>query len=324
MAPVRFGLIGAGRWGQVYLRTLAALEPRCQVTHVASSRLDAAASYGRPVVVTPDWRAVIRAGCDAVIIATPPAAHAGMLRACLEARVPCIVEKPFCMDPGEADELAARVEEAALPVLVDHTAIFHPAYQALKSLLKERGEPVQFLLTEGMGFGPFRPDVPALWDWGPHDVSLCVDLLGAGPDHVEAAAGPEGASGDPEMVLLRLDFPQGGTAWVHIGRLSPVKRRSLTVGTRTMLYHLDEFSVDALKAAPRSGQIAGAGPAWETLIHAPVTPPLTAMLTYFLDGLAGGDRSRFGTALSLEVVRVLAAAAAGLKIAARRSSATLS
>jgi predicted dehydrogenase len=321
MRLVRFGLIGAGRWGRVYLSTLGSLEARCQVTHVASSRPDAAASYGRPVTVTPDWRAVISAGCDAVVIATPPAAHAQMLRACLDARIPCIVEKPFCLDPGEADELAARIEASGVPVLVDHTAVFHPAYQVLKSRLTQAGEPIRFLLTEGMGFGPHRPDVPALWDWGPHDVGLCVDLLGARPDHLEALAGPEGAGGEPEMLVARLHFQQGTTAWVHIGRCSAVKRRSLTVGTDARLYHLDELSADPLKVAQMSGGDIAAGPVWDTLVRGPVTPPLTAMLEYFMDGLDGGDRSRFGAGLAVDVVRVLALAAVSLKAGRTRTPA---
>jgi len=35
-------------------------------------------------------------------------------------------------------------------------------------------------------------------------------------------------------------------------------------------------------------------------------PALASMLTYFLDGLAGGDRRYFGSELALQVTRVLA------------------
>jgi predicted dehydrogenase len=323
MKPVRFGLIGAGRWGQVMLRTLAALEPRGRLTHVASSQPHAASSYPLPVTVTPDWRSLVHAGCDAVIIATPPAAHGEMVRACLEARTPCIVEKPLCLDLDEAEALAAMIEASGVPVLVDHTALFHPAFQVLKAALAKSGEAARFLMTEGMGFGPFRPDVPALWDWGPHDVSLCLELLGERPDHVDAVAGPEGLSGEADMVVLRLEFPGGATAWSHVGRLSPVKRRSLTVGTARALYHLDELSADPLRVAQRLEPSSGVLGPWTTLVSGPVTPPLSAMLTYFMDGLAGGDRSRFGAGLALDVVRILAGAAAELRAAMRRSGAAL-
>jgi len=304
--PVRFGLIGAGVFGQAYLRTLALLQERCRLTHVATSRPEAASSYPHPVTVMPDWRALVRAGCDAVIIATPPATHAEMVHACVDARTPCIVEKPLCLDPEEADRLTRRIEEAGLPMLVDHTRLFHPAYQALKRILADVREPIRFILTEGMNFGPFRTDVPALWDWGPHDVSLCLDVMGSRPEHVEALSGPEGPGGQPEMVSARLDFPRGVTAWVHVGRLSPRKRRTLTVGTDTTLYYLNELSPEPLKVARRFQPDASGRLEWQTVPVATDVPPLVAMLTYFLDGLGGQDQSRFGPGLGRDVVRVLA------------------
>ena len=314
---VRFGLIGAGAWGQAYLRTLAALQERCRLTHVATSRPEAASSYPHPVTVTPDWRALVRAGCDAVIIATPPATHAEMVHACVDARTPCIVEKPFCLDPDEADRLARRIEEAGLPMLVDHTRLFHPAYQVLKRMLADAREPIRFILTEGMNFGPFRTDVPALWDWGPHDVSLCLDLLGARPEHVEALGGPAGPGGQPEMVSARLDFPGGATAWVHVGRLSPRKRRTLTVGTDSRLYHLNELSPEPLQAARRAQPDASGRVEWQSVPFGADVRPLNAMLTYFLDGLAGQDQRWFGPGLGRDVVRVLADCQSALERAHR-------
>ncbi len=35
--------------------------------------------------------------------------------------------------------------------------------------------------------GPFRPGVPVLWDWAPHDIAMCLDLVGETPS---AVAGP--------------------------------------------------------------------------------------------------------------------------------------
>jgi predicted dehydrogenase len=307
---VRIGLIGAGRWGRVYLRTLASLQQRCRLTHLATSRPEAARLYPRPVTVASDWRALLRADCDAVIIATPPALHAEMVEACLEARKPCIVEKPLCLEPETAETLRRRIDAGGVPVLVDHTHLFHPAYGVLKRALAASREPIRTIVSEGMGFGPFRSDVPALWDWGPHDVSLCLDLAGALPERIEAVGGPEGPDGQPEMVSARLDFPDGSCAWFHVGRLSPEKRRTLAVTTGTHGYWLDELSPDPLKAArlpQRQGTDADAGAlTWETLPVIQGPPPLTALVTYFLDGLAGKDRDRFGAGLACDVVRVLA------------------
>jgi predicted dehydrogenase len=313
--PVRLGLIGAGRWGQVYMRTLAGLSDRCRLTHVASSQPRAHDICPPGTIVNTDWRRLIQGDCDAVIIATPPAVHAEMVDACVAARKPCIVEKPLCLDSETAEALHRRVEASGSLVLVDHTHLFHPAYAALKRALAQAGEPIRAVSGEGMGFGPFRPDVPALWDWGPHDVSLCLDLLGAVPERVDAVGGPDGPDGEPELVTARLEFFSGAQAWFYVSRMAPAKRRTLTVVTDASLYWLDEYSPDPLRVTPlsRPAASAPAGPGWTSLPVESDVPPMTAMVSYFLDGLQGGDRQRFGTSLARDVVRVLSLCQAALE-----------
>jgi len=309
-APLRLGLIGAGRWGKVYLRTLPSLGERCRLTHLCTSRPENAGLVPHPVTVVPEWRALIASPCDAVIIATPPATHADILEACLEAGKPCIVEKPLCLDVATAERLDARVRALDIPVLVNHVHLFDPAYQELKRLLAQSGEPVRLVCSEGVAFGPFRPETSALWDWGPHDLGLAFDLLGERPARVDALAGPRAPDGSPEMASLRMAFPSGSCAWVHVGRLAPEKRRTLLVATDRRLYRLDGTTPSRLTSAPfRFAERYAAGGTLAEPAPLPVPSPLSpmaAMLTYFLDGLAGGDRRYFGTALACEIVRVIA------------------
>lgn len=308
---IRFGLIGAGRWGQVYIRTLGSLADRCRLTHLCTRQSRPAGVSGEVAVVS-DWRMVVRSDCDAVIIATPPHTHAEILEACLDARKPCIVEKPLCFDVATAERLHRRVLASGVPVLVDHTYLFSPAYQALTRDLEEHGEPIRLILSEGMGLGPFRTHTPALWDWGPHDVSLCLDLLGEFPEHVDALAGPFSPSGAPDQLSVRLDFPKGATAWIQTGRLSPQRRRMLSVFTDARLYVLDDLAAEKLTVSPIRFSERYSQGIPEILERRAIPPPsahlpLTSAVTYFMDGLEGGDRARFGTALALDVVRVLAA-----------------
>ncbi len=312
-AAVRIGLIGLGRWGQVYVRALAALPSRCRLTHVGTrhpERLKGLGAAGATVV--PDWADVIQAECDAVIVATPPQTHAALLEACLEAGKPCIIEKPLCLDLAAAERLHRRVAASRVPVLVDHTQLFSPSYGAVKEALAREGEPIRVVWSEGMALGPFRDDVPALWDWAPHDVSLCLDLFGQAPSQVAALGGPRNAGGAPEMVSLRLEFPAGGCGWIHAGRLSPARRRALSVFTDTRIYRADDSADPAAGVAPFAfaarSETGRAEPVeFSPLGPASSSPAMDRMLNYFLDGLAGGDRTKFGTGLATEVVRTLSA-----------------
>lgn len=310
--PVRIGLVGLGRWGRVHLRTLLSLRDHCRVTHVCTSRPEAAKLVPHPVTVVRTWRALLRAPCDAVIIATPAATHAELLAACVRAGKPCIVEKPLCLDVATAKRLDRTVRASGIPVLVDHTHLFDPAYEALKRAIVDAGDPVRLMISEGMALGPFRTDVSVLWDRGWHDVSLCLDLMGRLPRHVAALGGPARPGGFPEQVSLRLEFAGGGCAWIQTGCLSVEKRRQLTVFTERRLYRWNAQGTAPLMWAPIAFSQRFRGgvsetPAWRILRVGAAMPPMQRMARCFLDGLRGKERGRFGTTLAVQVAQVLAA-----------------
>ncbi|MBI4353624.1 MAG: Gfo/Idh/MocA family oxidoreductase [Candidatus Omnitrophica bacterium] len=305
------GLIGTGRWGQVYLRTLAQLQARCKLTVVCARHAEQAAQVPSSAGVVQQWEEVVHGPCEAVIIATPPATHAEIVMACLEAGKPSIVEKPLCLDVETAERLHRAAQRTQTPVLVDHTHLFSSAYRILKHHLSRADDPIRVILSEGMALGPFRSHTPALWDWAVHDVAICLDLLGNFPQRIDALGGPPDPDGRPDAVSLLLEFAQGAAAWIQAGRLESKKRRSLSVMTEHHLYLLESLSAETLTVADidfsaRYRQGIPEAPQWRAIRVEP-SPPLQNMLLYFLDGLAGGDRSRFGTALAVETVRVLAA-----------------
>ncbi len=321
MSLVRIGVIGAGRWGQVYLRTIAALGDRCRLTHLGTSKPQHASLVPYPVCVEADWHRVVESDCDAVIIATPAATHAEIVEACMDAGKPCIVEKPFCLDVATAERLHARIQTTGALVFVDHTQLFNPAYQTLKRRVQQTREPIRTILAERLGTGDPRTETPVLWEWGPHDVSLCLDLVGQRPHHVEVLRGPRGSADSPALVMVRLDFSGGVCAWIQTGWLAAQKRRLFSLVTDRCLYVFDDLareklSESALKATGGDGGLP-VWPAQRPLPVADARPSMVAMVTYFLDGLAGGDRGYFGSALALDVVRVLAACEAALVPAVR-------
>jgi predicted dehydrogenase len=310
----RVALIGAGRWGRAYVRTLATVGDACRISHIVTSRPQALTDAPPGAQVVADWRVVLGKGaCDAVIIATPPDTHAPILEACLRAGRPAIVEKPLCLDVATADRLAALAAERGVPVLVDHVHLFSAGYEALRRALRQAGEPIRRVYSEGVAFGPFRSHTPPLWDRAPHDLALCLDLFGRPPASLAALAGPRNAAGAPEQSSLRLNFPDGAVAWIHTGSAWPHKRRALTVITPSRVYVLDDRAASPLQTAAVAFDDRYAQPVPEPLPLTPVpiadsTPPLTRMVRYFFDGLAGGDRRRFGLDLARQVVALLAEA----------------
>jgi predicted dehydrogenase len=312
LTALRFALIGAGRWGQVYIRTILAMHDRAALSCLCTSRSEIASTVPNSVRVVSVWREALAAGCDAVIIATPPSTHAEILEACVAARLPCIVEKPLCLDVQTALRLRKRVVESGVPVLVNHTQLFHSGYTALKQLLSSRRETVKLVLSEGMGLGPFRPDTPPLWDWAVHDVSLCLDLIGASPIGVTAIGSSSiNPHNSPEMVSISLQFLEGVTAWIASGNLSPLKQRRLSVFTNSHLYVVDDRSDVALSEADIdfSQRYTGGIVDGLTMRAIPLEPriePMRNVLEYFVDHVAAGRQgNRFGLELAVATVAIL-------------------
>jgi predicted dehydrogenase len=163
---------------------------------------------------------------DALVIAAPPAVHAEIALAAIDAGRPVLVEKPLTLDVASAERIVARAAERGVLVMVDHVHLFHAAYRALKRSVAAQGG-VREIRAEAGDRGPHRPDVSVLWDWGSHDVAMCIDLLGIEPEAVDAECLERrrvgGAIGERLRLVLR--FPGDVVARIGLSTLDEHQRR---------------------------------------------------------------------------------------------------
>jgi predicted dehydrogenase len=292
-AVIRLGLIGAGRWGKNFIRTIRGLDG--VVLSVLCSRNPASGELvDSNCKIVHDWHDLLGSDlCDGLIIATPPDTHAEILAAMIRARMPSMVEKPLTLDLQEALDLQRLLQQTTTPVLVDHIYLFHPAYRELKRLLAELG-PIRSIQSEGGNHGPFRPNYNALWDYGPHDIAMCLDLIQTLPLHVACKASETSEGGNYE---LDLQFPSDVRASIKVGNLVSTKVRRLTVQCENNILVFDDLSTHKL-------QLDGAP------IPVADTPPLAVAIKLFANGMRHGATEYFGLDLAVEVTRVLDAAQA--------------
>jgi predicted dehydrogenase len=142
---VELGLVGAGGFAS-FLAGSAATLPSVALRSVADPRLDAAVSlagaYGARA--TDSWRDLLDDdGVDAVVVATPPADHADIARAALEAGKHVFCEKPLAVDEADAADLVETVERTGLVLVVDHVLRYNPLLRALTRLRGSLLGPVQ-------------------------------------------------------------------------------------------------------------------------------------------------------------------------------------
>ena len=144
MAPrVRLGVIGAGSWA-VSAHLPALKEMADEVELVGVSRLGPEAlqrikeRFGFQVA-SEDYREVLDAGLDAVIVASPSAMHAEHARAALGAGAHVLCEKPFTITSADAWGIVEAAEEAGRHLLVSFGWNFKPMVEQAAQLLRHDG-----------------------------------------------------------------------------------------------------------------------------------------------------------------------------------------
>ncbi|NRG42428.1 inositol 2-dehydrogenase [Rathayibacter sp. VKM Ac-2835] len=128
--PLRFGLIGTGRIGQVHAANIAA-DPEATLAWVCDPFVDGAnavsARYGG--TVTTDAAEMFASGeIDAVLIASPTATHIDLLEAAISAGIPALCEKPIDLDIARVDALLPRVTSSGVPIALGFNRRFDPAF----------------------------------------------------------------------------------------------------------------------------------------------------------------------------------------------------
>lgn len=319
-------MIGAGSWGRNHLRTVAALADAelAAVCDVSPKALEQVARAYPGALATADLDKAL-AAAEAVVVATPATSHATIAARAIERGLPVLVEKPFTLTSAEALQVTELAERKRVPVVVGHLLVFHPAVERLKAMIArgDLGE-VYYLYTQRVNLGQVRPDENALWSFGPHDVSVALELLGEKPVTVSANGRSYLQPGIEDVVFMTLEFASGVMAHVQMSWLDPHKERRLTVvGSRKMVVFDDmqpreklrvydkgverppEYSSYGESLAVREGDI--------TIPRIPNVEPLSAEIRHFAAVARHEQLPRVSGADGLQVVRILEAASSSLR-----------
>lgn len=296
---VRLALIGAGRWGRVFINTITQMDG-CSLTAVASGNPQSQELLPAECRVDKDWRAVATAvDVDGVIIATPPHTHREIAETAMSAGKATIIEKPLTLSLSDAVALRDVAAESDALCFVDHTHLYHPAFREICA--RVQGERIDLIRTEAGNHGPFRSDTPVLWDWGPHDVAMCLALLKESPTGVKAhrtiASNANGERG--ETWTVELAFADRATAHIQISNLQTEKSRRFEIQSSAGDYIYDDLTSEKLWQRTSDGN--------NQPIEIDPTPPVTLLIQRFVEAIDAGSTDHSGLELAVDVVRVLAA-----------------
>lgn len=209
-------LIGSGRWGKNYIKTIRSLSS-CELPN--------------SFIKTKSYKELLSFdGIDGVVIATPASTHFQIAKEFLEKGFNVLIEKPVTTNYKDASELSRVARKYKNIVMVGHIYLYNPAFLKVKKLARDIGN-IKYISSEGMNYGPIRSDVSALWDWGPHDISMAIELLESLPEEV-CGYGASVLRPNTEFYdtcSLKLKFPKNIFMFISVSWLSPVKKRNMTI-----------------------------------------------------------------------------------------------
>lgn len=244
MHMITLAQIGCGYWGPNLLRNFTA-QKNARVKYVVEMSPDRRTYVQKhfpdtqpvdtlePVLADPE--------VQALIIATPAGSHFSLALRGLQSGRHVFVEKPLAMSVSEVDALARTAKREKLTILVGHTFLYNPAVLFLKRLI-DSGElgRIYYAYAQRLNLGVVRPDVNALWNLAPHDLSIFNYLFSAAPVNIAAHGTAYLQKNIEDVVFANLEYPGRIRASLQVSWLDPNKVRKITlVGSRKMVVYDD-------------------------------------------------------------------------------------
>jgi len=302
MAEIRFGLIGAGRIGQVHAMAVQGV-PGARITEVVDVFPEAAKKvadkFGAKVVTLDEIFA--SSDVDAYIIASSTDTHSPLLERCAAVGKPVFCEKPIDLSYARAEACSAAVKEAGITCMLGFNRRFDPQFATLKQQM-DKGvigqletliitsrdpapPPAEYIKVSG---GLFR-------DMMIHDFDMARWLLGEEPTRIYATGSvlvdpAIGEAGDVDTASVTLNTKSGAIAIITNSRRATYgyDQRIEAFGAKGMLQAGNQIE-NTVKFAGADG-VTGAKPQFFFLER--YADAYRIELTHFVQALQNGTKTR--------------------------------
>ncbi|MDO0929215.1 Gfo/Idh/MocA family oxidoreductase [Streptomyces sp. TG1A-8] len=267
---MRIGLLGTGPWARATHAPALAGHPGLDFAGVWGRRPEeAGALAGRHGVRAYDDVDALLADVDAVAVALPPSVQAGVAVRAARAGRHLLLDKPLALGTAEARAVAEAAERASVASVVFFTTRFQREPEAwigeqasTAGWFTARAQWLGAVFTSDSPFAasPWRREKGALWDVGPHALSVLLPVLGDVRRVLAAVHGPA------DTVHLVLDHATGASSTLTLSLTAPPAAAGAEVELRgeagvTLLPGSSEGAVpalvraaDALLTAARTGR----------------------------------------------------------------------
>jgi len=181
---MRVGLVGTSQWARMVHGASANAHPSVQLVGVWGRDRDKAAATANELgTAAAASFEVLLDSVDAVVFSVPPSVQVPLATQAAEAGKHLLLEKPLSLDVASGRELVEAASDVRTAVFF--TRVWAPRSAAWLDALRDRGGwdsgravMVSGLSVDFLAESPWRADKGALWDVGPHALSVLERVLG--------------------------------------------------------------------------------------------------------------------------------------------------
>ena len=188
---------------------------------------------------------------DVVSIITPTISHFKIAEKAIKASKHLFIEKPIAQTDDEANTLVNLAIDYKVLGQVGHVERFNPAYQSIKSTIKNPMFIEAHRLAE---FNPRGTDVSVILDLMIHDIDIVLSLVDSPIKRIDAS-GVAVISKTPDICNARVTFENGCVANFTASRISMKKMRKTRFFQKEAYIALDyltkKVEVVKIKNAPK-------------------------------------------------------------------------
>ena len=327
---IAIGVLGCGYWGPLLVRNFKGL-PDCRVKAVcdmSEARLKHLVTlYPDVEGLTDPQQFVNGCGLDAVVIATPVKHHYSLAKASLLAGKHTFIEKPMASSSEQCEELIDIAERKGLVLMVDHTFLYSAPVRKIVEIVQagDLGD-IRYINSRRLNLGLFQKDINVAWDLAPHDISIILHILGEFPTAINCQGNAHVTPQMEDVTNMSLSFPHKRFATIQSSWLEPRKIREMTiVGTRRMIVYDDLRTREKIRIydvrverPPHYDTFAEFQYSYHYgdsyIPHIQQEEPLKLACEHFIDCIETNSQPVTGGRQGLEMIRILEAASASLKM----------
>jgi len=327
---IAIGVLGCGYWGPLLVRNFKGL-PDCRlraVCDVNATRLKHICTLYPDIEGVADPQQFINGcGLDAVVIATPVKDHYSFAKASLLAGHHTFIEKPMASSSAECEELIEIAQRNGLVLMIDHTFLYSAPVQKIVEIVQagDLGD-IRYINCRRLNLGLFQKDINVAWDLAPHDISIILHILGEFPTAINCQGNAHITPRVEDVTNMSLSFPRKRFATIQSSWLEPRKIREMTiVGTRRMIVYDDLRTREKIRIYDARVERP---PHYDTFAEFQYSyhygdsyipyiqqeEPLKLACQHFIDCIETNSQPLTGGREGLEMIRILEAASASLKM----------